>query len=210
MLDPERLQRNKNQSHQADTNGHENDRAADHARPLVSLSLGRSTNMTAGHRRAPPATQRTGYGGGSKSDRPPLTSGKPLLSGLLSQLALVNQGLKARPGIRALIQIFRNFRPVGIRFDHGAKPMAVFRKESRKPRHTTRHDAWMLLDGGFAKRNCTILDLSSGGARIKLIDTGPIGNNLSLALTGDVRKVKHCRLIWRKDKIIGVEFRGRT
>jgi hypothetical protein len=81
--------------------------------------------------------------------------------------------------------------------------MAVFRKESRKPRHTTRHDAWMLLDGGFAKRNCTILNLSTGGARIELIDTGPIGNNLSLALT-------HCRLIWRKDTIIGVEFKGRT
>lgn len=88
--------------------------------------------------------------------------------------------------------------------------MAVFRKESRKPRHTTRHDAWMLLDGGFAKRNCTILDMSSGGARIELIDTGSIGNNLSLALTGDVRKVTHCRLIWRKDTIIGVEFKGRT
>jgi hypothetical protein len=88
--------------------------------------------------------------------------------------------------------------------------MAVFKKESRKPRHTTRHDAWMLLDGGFAKRNCTILNLSSGGALIKLSDSGPTGNRVSLALTGDVRKVTHCRLVWRKDTIIGVEFVGRT
>lgn len=88
--------------------------------------------------------------------------------------------------------------------------MAVFKRESRKPRHTTRHDAWMLLDGGFAKRDCTILDLSSGGARIKLADIGSIGNRLSVALTRDVRKVTHCRLVWRKDTVIGVEFVGRT
>jgi len=88
--------------------------------------------------------------------------------------------------------------------------MAVFKRESRKPRHATRHDAWMLLDGGFAKRNCTILDLSSGGARVKLADRELLGSRLSLALTGDVRKVTHCRVIWRKDAVIGVEFVGRT
>lgn len=94
--------------------------------------------------------------------------------------------------------------------NQGAKAMAVFKRESRKPRHNTRHDAWMVLDGGFAKRNCTVLDLSSGGARIKLADVLPVGSKLHLVLTGDVRKVTHCRLIWRKDTIIGVEFTGRT
>lgn len=88
--------------------------------------------------------------------------------------------------------------------------MAVFNKEYRKPRHTTQYDAWMMLDGGFAKRNCVILDLSAGGARLKLIDVGSIGKDFSLALTKDVRKVTHCRLVWRKDTIIGVEFIGRT
>lgn len=88
--------------------------------------------------------------------------------------------------------------------------MAVFKRESRKPRHNTQHQAWMLLDGGFAKRNCTILNLSSTGARIKLADNGAVGNDLSLALTGDVRKVTRCRLVWRKDSVIGVEFIERT
>lgn len=88
--------------------------------------------------------------------------------------------------------------------------MAVFRKEARKPRHSTQYKAWMLLDGGFAKRSCTILNLSSTGARIQLTDNGSIGTDLSLALTGDVRKVTRCRLIWRKDSVIGVEFIERT
>jgi hypothetical protein len=84
--------------------------------------------------------------------------------------------------------------------------MAVFKRENRQPRHTTKNDAWVMLDGGFAKRNCTVLDLSAGGARIKLAEKGPIGNNLSLALTRDVRKATRCRVVWRKDSIIGVEF----
>jgi len=88
--------------------------------------------------------------------------------------------------------------------------MAAIRKENRKPRHSTQRHAWVLLDGGFAKRNCTILNVSSGGALIKLTEDGSIGNNLSLALTGDVRKVTRCRLIWRKDAVIGVEFIERT
>jgi len=88
--------------------------------------------------------------------------------------------------------------------------MAVIRKEARKPRHSTQYQAWMLLDGGFAKRSCTILNLSSTGARIQLTDNGSIGTDLSLALTGDVRKVTRCRLIWRKDSVIGVEFIERT
>jgi hypothetical protein len=88
--------------------------------------------------------------------------------------------------------------------------MAVFKKESRKPRHATQHQAWMLLDGGFAKRNCTILDLSSGGARVKLAGQELPGSRVSLALTGDVRKITHCRIVWRKDTVIGVEFLGRT
>ncbi len=88
--------------------------------------------------------------------------------------------------------------------------MTVFKRESRKPRHSTRHKTWILLDGGFAKRSCTILNLSSTGARIKLTENGPVGNNPSLVLTGDVRKVTRCRLIWREDSVIGVEFIERT
>ena len=84
--------------------------------------------------------------------------------------------------------------------------MAVFKKEARKPRHKTQHYAWLLLDGGFAKRKCTILDLSATGARIAVARAGSIGNDVSLALTGDVRKVTRCRLIWRTDAAIGVEF----
>ncbi|WP_424631398.1 PilZ domain-containing protein [Bradyrhizobium sp. SYSU BS000235] len=88
--------------------------------------------------------------------------------------------------------------------------MAVFKRESRKARHRTQHDAWVTLDGGFAKRNCTILDLSAGGARLQLSDSGLTASKLDLALSKDVRKTTRCRVVWRKGAIIGVEFLTRT
>jgi hypothetical protein len=88
--------------------------------------------------------------------------------------------------------------------------MAVFKRENRKTRHTARHEAWVTLDGGFAKRNCTVLDLSSGGARIQLADTGLTESKLGLAFSKDVRKATRCRVIWRKGSLIGVEFLAGT
>ena len=84
--------------------------------------------------------------------------------------------------------------------------MAVLRKEARKPRRSTHYQAWILLDGGFAKRRCTIRNLSATGACIALTNTASIGNDISLALTCDVRKVTRCRLVWRTETAIGVEF----
>ena len=84
--------------------------------------------------------------------------------------------------------------------------MAVFKKENRRRRHTTKSEAWLMLEGGFAKRSCTVLDLSAGGARIKLAEAGPIANRLSLALTKDARKATRCRVVWSKESVVGLEF----
>lgn len=84
--------------------------------------------------------------------------------------------------------------------------MAVFKRDNRKARHRTKHDAWVTLDGGFAKRGCTVLDLSSGGARLQLSDPGLTASRLDLAFSKDVRKTTRCRVVWRKGSIVGVEF----
>lgn len=84
--------------------------------------------------------------------------------------------------------------------------MAIFKRENRKPRHKVEQHVWMTLDGGFAKRNCTLLDLSLTGAKIRVHDAGAIDGKLSIAFTGDVRKTTRCRLVWRDGPVIGVEF----
>ena len=39
-----------------------------------------------------------------------------------------------------------------------------FGKKSRPARRRTNQPAWMTVDGGFAARQCTVIDISEGGA----------------------------------------------
>lgn len=82
----------------------------------------------------------------------------------------------------------------------------IFKRENRKTRHQVQQHAWMTLDGGFAKRNCTVVDVSTTGARLRLHETGAIAGKITIAFTGDVRKSTPCRLVWREGQMIGVEF----
>lgn len=79
------------------------------------------------------------------------------------------------------------------------------RKETQKKRKPTRHDAWMTLKGGSAKR-AAVLDLSNGGAKIKVHETNPVNGKSSVAFSKDVRKITRCRLVWRDESIVGLEF----
>ncbi len=84
--------------------------------------------------------------------------------------------------------------------------MSAFKREARKPRHKNTNEVWMTLDGGFAKRACTIIDLSVTGACIEVEDAASVPGVINVAFSRDVRKLTRCRLIWRKGSMIGVEF----
>ena len=89
----------------------------------------------------------------------------------------------------------------------GRKKM-IFKRSSRKTRYKTNTTAWMTLEGGFAKRQCRVLDLSVTGARLDVENAGDIDGKLAIAFTHDVRKATRCRLVWRKGSEMGVEFLG--
>ena len=80
-------------------------------------------------------------------------------------------------------------------------------KDKRARRQKMHHDAWLTL-GGFARRECQVLDLSVTGARLRVDSNDIPSDNLGLSLTRDVRKVTRCRLVWRDKNVIGVEFIG--
>ena len=84
--------------------------------------------------------------------------------------------------------------------------MAVFKRDLRRLRQQTQIDAWLTLEGGFAKRGCTVLDVSSTGARLRLLNNEQLGGKICVAFDKDVRKLTPCRMIWQKGKDIGVEF----
>ena len=48
--------------------------------------------------------------------------------------------------------------------------MSLFGRKTRPARRRTNQPAWIAVDGGFATRPCTVIDISEGGARLRVED----------------------------------------
>ena len=69
------------------------------------------------------------------------------------------------------------------------------------PRHKVLKAATISFGGGAI--NCTVRNLSDGGASLEVASPIGIPGSVVLELEGDSRR---CRVIWRKEKRIGVRF----
>ena len=76
------------------------------------------------------------------------------------------------------------------------------RKSSRR---TQKGVAWIRLAGGFAARECQVLDISDTGARIAVSSQQLVPNLLSLALQRGGQG-RPARVKWRRGGEIGLEF----
>jgi hypothetical protein len=83
--------------------------------------------------------------------------------------------------------------------------MAIFGRKSRPPRRKTNQEAWIAIDGGFATRRCSVLDVSTGGAKIKIEDPTFIRPVFQLKFSR-ADQGKRCKVSWQKGLMIGVEF----
>jgi hypothetical protein len=83
--------------------------------------------------------------------------------------------------------------------------VALFSRKTRPARRKTNQDAWLAIDGSFATRKCKILDLSDGGAKLKVEDCQFVRSHVRLKFT-HTEQGRPCRVIWRKGSTIGVEF----
>jgi hypothetical protein len=83
--------------------------------------------------------------------------------------------------------------------------LGFFVKKTRPARRKTDQEAWLAIEGSFATRKCVVLDLSPGGAKLKLEDAQFVRPRVQLKFsrTGEGR---NCRVVWRKGSTIGVEF----
>ena len=86
--------------------------------------------------------------------------------------------------------------------------MAMYR-DKRSLRHNLHKDAWVTLDsGGFAKRECEVLNVSRTGAKLRLAPGVSLPQKFYLTTTQDVRKTQLCRVVWTDGRLIGVAFVG--
>lgn len=82
--------------------------------------------------------------------------------------------------------------------------MAVTKK--REPRRSVNETAWITLDGGFAARQCRVLDLSKNGAKLVVETAEHIPTIIQLAFSRDARTGRTCEVLWRRGKMLGVRF----
>jgi hypothetical protein len=82
--------------------------------------------------------------------------------------------------------------------------MALTKK--REARRSVQQAGWITLEGGFAARQCNVLDLSTTGAKIVLDDPSSVPAKIRLAFSRDARNGRSCEVVWRRGKTIGVRF----
>jgi hypothetical protein len=82
--------------------------------------------------------------------------------------------------------------------------MALTKK--RDVRRSVQQAGWITLEGGFAARQCNVLDLSATGAKIIVDDPQSVTAKVRLAFSRDARTGRACEVVWRRGKTLGVRF----
>jgi len=79
-------------------------------------------------------------------------------------------------------------------------------QKKRETRKSIQQAGWIVLEGGFAARHCTVLDLSDSGAKIRTGDPSAVNSKLKLSFSRDGRKGQTCKVVWRRGQPIGLKF----
>jgi len=80
------------------------------------------------------------------------------------------------------------------------------RKSLRRP---IRYAAWVVLEDKEL-HGCSLSDISTSGARLDIDDSKTIPDSFTLLLTSNGAARRHCRVVWRKPRQIGVTFERLT
>jgi PilZ domain len=84
------------------------------------------------------------------------------------------------------------------------EPRIRVKREPR--RHLNKKPAWISHDHGATQRQCYVMDVSPGGARIATDDAMDVGDSFELALVPDHPNREFCEVVWRRAKTYGIKF----
>jgi hypothetical protein len=77
-----------------------------------------------------------------------------------------------------------------------------FEREVRRARHLS---GWIVLTDQ-ANQECDVMDISKNGAKIAVQSSSHLPQRFELAFLRDSTKRRTCEVIWRRGKLIGVQF----
>src|SRR6201995_4022626 len=84
------------------------------------------------------------------------------------------------------------------------EPRAKVQREQRRQLH--KRLAWITADNGMSERECHVLDVSSGGARIASDDAMDVRDRFELTLVKGHHRRDLCEVVWRRGRTYGVKF----
>ena len=67
-------------------------------------------------------------------------------------------------------------------------------------------NAWIALDGGFAVRSCSVVDLSDTGVQIKIDPADFVPSYFTLMTSRNSGTGRRARVVWRRGSKIGAQF----
>ena len=84
------------------------------------------------------------------------------------------------------------------------KPRTKVQREPR--RQVQKQPAWLTVDNGMTKRECLVLDVSPGGAKIMTDAEIDVSDRFALALVPAHPRRQPCEVVWRKGNTYGIKF----
>jgi len=81
-------------------------------------------------------------------------------------------------------------------------------EERESPRRHLQCAAWVDLGWAVPQRECILSDVSDRGARLTIAAPNDLPEEFTLLFAADGSRQRHCRVVWRSDAQIGVEFLG--
>jgi hypothetical protein len=81
-------------------------------------------------------------------------------------------------------------------------------EERESPRSNLQCSAWVELGGTLPRRECILSDVSDRGARLTLAAPNDLPEEFELLFSADGNRHRYCRVVWRSDAQVGVEFLG--
>jgi hypothetical protein len=81
-------------------------------------------------------------------------------------------------------------------------PSKQIKRATRRVRHLS---AW-IVQPGLDDHECRVMDVSAKGAKIISAMPSRVADRFELAFTKGDGKPRRCEVVWRRGKVIGVQF----
>jgi hypothetical protein len=101
---------------------------------------------------------------------------------------------------------WRKPKEIAVKFDNSRREVGPDRNDRRQsPRRSLNSAGWIRLDGGFATRECTIVDISSAGVRLSVSFAADLPATFTLLFSKN-HPGRRLRTIWKRANVIGAQF----